>query len=75
MEAIKVNFTLPDTLLAELNSFSQEMHQKKSHIVARALEMYFDHMDIALAEKRIQEYESGDDTVHDIDDIIVELTT
>ncbi len=75
MEAVKVNFTLPNTLIAELSTFSEEMHQKKSHIVAKALEMYFDHMDVELAKKRVKDYESGKDSDHDIDDIIAELET
>lgn len=59
MQALKATFTLPDFLLAELSEFSEELNEKKSHIVAQALGQYFDTLDLKLALKRSQEIRSG----------------
>jgi len=33
-----------DFIIDELNSVSEELNEKKSHIVEKALSMYFDHI-------------------------------
>ena len=59
MQALKATFTLPDFLLTELSQFSEELNEKKSHIVAQALSQYFDTLDLKLALKRSEEIRSG----------------
>jgi predicted DNA-binding protein len=59
MQALKATFTLPDFLLTELSQFSEELNEKKSHIVAQALSQYFDTLDLKLALKRSGEIRSG----------------
>jgi len=59
MQALKATFTLPDFLLTELSRFSEELNEKKSHIVAQALSQYFDTLDLKLALKRSEEIRSG----------------
>jgi predicted DNA-binding protein len=59
MQALKATFTLPDFLLTELSQFSEELNEKKSHIVAQALSQYFDTLDLKLALKRAGEIRSG----------------
>lgn len=48
-------FTLPLTLLDELDGLAKELGKKKTAIVTEALEMYMDMNDIKQAEKRLQE--------------------
>lgn len=53
MNTVRLNITLPASINDELNAFSEELGEKKSHIIAAALEMYFDYLDIRVAEKRL----------------------
>ena len=57
MGYIKSTFTLPEELVNELNEFTKETGLKKSNIIAKALEMYFDYLDLKVAEKRLEEIE------------------
>lgn len=59
MQAIKATFTLPDYIFSELTEFSQELGEKKSHMVAEALSQYFDTLDLKLSLKRSKEIRDG----------------
>lgn len=52
---IRLNITLPRKLADELTSVSIEIQDKKSRIITRALELYFDELDTVLAENRLDE--------------------
>jgi len=51
----RLNITLPAGIAMELSKISKELNNKKSRIIADALELYFDEMDAKLAEKRMKE--------------------
>ncbi|MBA1433108.1 MAG: hypothetical protein FAF04_05855 [Epsilonproteobacteria bacterium] len=53
MSTVRLNITLPESLNDDINRFSEELHEKKSHIISSALDMYFDYLDLKLAEKRL----------------------
>ena len=57
MTTERVNLTLPHHISSQLNDFASELGEKKSHIVASALERYYDYLDIKVAEKRSKEKE------------------
>ena len=57
MNTIRSNITLPESINNELNAFAEELNEKKSHIIAAALERYFDYLDIKVAEKRLADSE------------------
>jgi predicted DNA-binding protein len=48
-------FTLPITLLNELDMLSKEVGKKKTTIVKEALEMYMDLQDLKRAEERLND--------------------
>ncbi len=48
-------FTLPLTLLDELDALAKELGKKKTAIVTEALEMYLDFNDLKQAEKRLDD--------------------
>ena len=48
-------FTLPLTLLDELDSLAKELGKKKTAIVTEALEMYMDMNDLKVAEDRLND--------------------
>jgi len=55
----RINITLPKTLEEELTSISRELNDKKSHIIARALNLYFDELDTLVADNRYKKYLEG----------------
>ena len=57
MGYVKSTFTLPEELVKELNEFVKKTGNKKSNIVAKALEMYFDYLDLKIAKDRLKEME------------------
>jgi len=70
MNTVRLNITLPASLNEEMNEFAKELNEKKSHIIASALEMYFDYLDIKVAEKRLAE---DDKKRYTIDEVFDEL--
>jgi predicted DNA-binding protein len=48
-------FTLPLSLLEELDQLSKSLGKKKTAIVTEALEMYMDYNDLKEAEKRLDD--------------------
>jgi len=48
-------FTLPLTLIEELDNLSKSLRKKKTAIVAEALEMYMDMHDLKIAESRLDD--------------------
>lgn len=70
MSTVRLNITLPSSINDDLTHYAEELHEKKSHIIASALEMYMDYLDLRLAEKRL----SKDDGDHiAMDDLFKEL--
>jgi len=52
MKVQKLTLSLPEKITQELDLFVQELGEKKSRIVANALENYFDMLDLNIAKKR-----------------------
>ncbi len=55
----KMSITLDKAIAEELTTVSGEMNEKKSHIIGKALILYFDMLDEVVADKRLQEFEDG----------------
>ncbi len=55
----KALFSLPPIIANELDAVAKELHKRKSHIVAEALEIYFDNLDLQIAKKRYEDVKSG----------------
>ena len=55
MRKARLNITIPASLNDEISNYSKELNQKKSHLIASALDMYFDYLDLKIAEKRAKE--------------------
>lgn len=65
----RINITLPKTLEDELTSVSKELNDKKSHIIARALNLYFDELDTIIADKRYKKYKEGKSKTYTLSDL------
>jgi RHH-type rel operon transcriptional repressor/antitoxin RelB len=59
MSRPKVIFTLSQDIVDELNTVSIELEEKKSHIVEKALEFYFDLLDVRVADQRMHDVKNG----------------
>lgn len=55
----RLNITLSNQIVEELNTFVDELGAKKSHLIEEALTYYFDMLDEKLASKRLKELEDG----------------
>ena len=53
MSTVRLNITLPTSLNNDMTRYAEELNEKKSHIIASALDMYFDYIDLKEAEKRL----------------------
>jgi predicted DNA-binding protein len=73
MKRLKATFTLDEKMLEELSAFSEGFSQKKSHIVEKALNLYFDMMDNKLAEKIMSDVEKGKEELIDAEDVYKSL--
>lgn len=57
MNTARLNITIPESLNNDINHYAEELNQKKSHIISAALDMYFDYLDLKVAEKRLEDNE------------------
>ena len=65
----KAVFTLDENILSELSSIAEELNEKKSHIVEKALELYFDLLDVKIADKRVKDFKEGKEKVVMAEDV------
>ncbi|WP_434656956.1 hypothetical protein [Sulfurimonas sp. NW9] len=54
MNTTRLNITLPTSLDNDINRYAKELKTKKSHLIASALDMYFDYIDLKEAERRLE---------------------
>jgi predicted DNA-binding protein len=73
MERRKATFTIDKNVLIELENIALELGQKKSHIVEKALEMYFDAVDTLIADKRIEALARGEETTVSAEEVWKDL--
>jgi len=73
MHKIRSTFTISDFIIDELNSVSEELNEKKSHIVEKALSMYFDALDEKLSDQRLKNLEAKQEKIIPADEVFKEL--
>ena len=73
MQKIRSTFTVSDFIIEELNDVSEELNEKKSHIVEKALTMYFDYIDVQISDKRLDDIKSGKEKMIPAEDVFKEL--
>ncbi len=69
----RINITLPGSISEELDHVAKELNDKKSGIIVKALELYFDELDIIIAEKRLKELEEGNEELVQAEEIWKDL--
>ena len=55
MSTVRLNITLPSSVNDDITRYAEELNEKKSHLITSALDMYFDYLDIKVAEKRLND--------------------
>ena len=63
------NITIDEEVSKELETMAEELGEKKSKIIEKALTVYFDLLDVKLAEKRMKELEKDRDMLIDAEEI------
>lgn len=66
-------FTTSDFIIDERNCASQELNEKKSHIVEKALSMYFDALDEKLSDQRLKNLEDKKEKLIPANEVFKEL--
>lgn len=66
---VRHTITLDADVSQELDTIANELGEKKSYIIEKALTVYFDFLDLKLAEKRMKELEKGKDKLLDADEV------
>lgn len=66
---VRHNITLDADVSRELDSVAEELGEKKSAIIEKALETYFDLLDLKLAKKRLADLEKGSDRLLDSEEV------
>ena len=69
----KMSITLSKDMANELNKFAEEMNEKKSHIIEKALSHYFDLFEEKIADQRLKDLEEGKVNTIDAKDVWNEL--
>jgi len=73
MSRPKVIFTLDREIVDELDRTAKELKEKKSRIVEKALILYFDLLDIKIADKRLAEAKKGKSKLVPAEDVYKDL--
>jgi len=66
---IRHNITLDEDVSNELETMAKELGEKKSHLIEKALSVYFDLLDLKLAKKRLKDLTKGRDAIVDAEKI------
>ncbi|MCX6575507.1 MAG: ribbon-helix-helix domain-containing protein [Candidatus Aminicenantes bacterium] len=63
------NITLDEEISKELETLARELGEKKSNIIEKALAVYFDLLDLKIAQKRLKALKAGRDRLVDAEDV------
>lgn len=70
---IRHNITLDEEISRELDTVAEELGEKKSFIIEKALTVYFDLLDLKVAKKRLKDLDQGRDKMVDAEEVWKEL--
>ena len=70
---VRHNITIDAEVSQELESLAKELGEKKSTLIEKALEVYFDLLDLKVARKRLKELEKGKARLIDSDEVWKDL--
>jgi predicted DNA-binding protein len=65
----RINITLPESMDLQLSDIAKETNSKKSHIIAQALNLYMDELDLRVAEKRYNNYKTNNEKTYSFEEV------
>ena len=68
-----INIRLDETLLADLDSYAQELDRTRTYIIEKAVSTYFDTLDEMISDKRIDEVKKGNIEVYSLEQVAQQL--
>lgn len=69
----RLSITLPEYLINELDFTANELNDKKSRLIAKALSYYFDALDETIADLRLKKLEQNESRTIPADKVWEEL--
>jgi predicted DNA-binding protein len=70
---VRHNITLGEDISQELDTIANELGEKKSSLIEKALAVYFDLLDLRLVQKRMKELKEGRDRIIDAKEVWKEI--
>jgi predicted DNA-binding protein len=70
---VRHNITLGEDISQELDAIANELGEKKSSLIEKALAVYFDLLDLRLVQKRMKELRNGRDRIIDAKEVWKEI--
>jgi predicted DNA-binding protein len=70
---VRHNITLGEDISQELDAIANELGEKKSSLIEKALAVYFDLLDLRLVQKRMKELRDGRDRIIDAKEVWKEI--
>ena len=70
---VRYNITMDKDVSDELETIARELGEKKSRIIEKALTVYFDLLDLKLAQKRLKDLDEGRDRIRKAENVWKEL--
>jgi predicted DNA-binding protein len=70
---VRHNITLGEDISQELDAIANELGEKKSSLIEKALAVYFDLLDLRLVQKRMKELKEGRDRIIDAKEVWKEI--
>jgi len=68
-----INIRMDETLLADLDSYAQELERSRTYIIEKAVSTYFDTLDEIISDKRIDELKTGKTEVYSLEEVAKKL--
>ncbi len=70
MKKVKVSYTLSKAIVDELDFMSEELNEKKSHLVEKALDLYFATVGEKIACEDAEKVANGDEELIPLEEIV-----
>ena len=68
-----INIRMDETLLADLDSYAQELERSRTYIIEKAVSRYFDTLDEMISDKRVDELKSGKTELYSLEEVAQKL--
>jgi predicted DNA-binding protein len=64
-----INIRLEKEIVESLDTYASELDKTRTHLIEKAIELYFDRLDEMIADKRIDNLKAGKSTVIPLEEV------